>query len=72
MKLVEIFPRLLEDCRALGPLPATASDAKEIFSAMDFSDNWSDANLRACISYIRGSWNMKIPEDWRSLLPTRF
>ena len=69
MRLVEIFPRLLEDCRVAKPEPER--DAKEIFGSMEYQDNWDDADLRSCVLYIRGSWKIRIPNDWRPLLPAR-
>ena len=69
MRLVQMFPRLLEDCRVAKTEPER--DAKEIFSSMVYLDNWDDADLRSCILYVRGSWNLRIPDDWRHLLPVR-
>ena len=73
---MEIFPRLLEDCRVAESRPDKGVDArvdaKAIFSSLDYSDNWDDADLRSCIKYIRGSLHLRIPSDWREHLPVRF
>ena len=68
MKIVEIFPRLLKDCKPV-ECPPDANGAT-IFESMEYGDMCSDADIRTCILYIRGSYSLQIPPSWRKLLPT--
>lgn len=68
MKIVEIFPRLLKDCKPV-ECPPDANGAT-IFESMEYGDMCSDADIRSCILYIRGSYSIQIPTSWRKLLPT--
>ena len=68
MKIVEIFPRLLTDCKPVECPPD--ANGPTIFESMEYGDMCSDADLRTCILYIRGSYRLQIPSRWRQLLPT--
>ena len=68
--LSSLMPRLLQDCSQLQAPPEAS--AKEIFSSLEWGDKWHDAELRAAIQYIRGSTKLRIPHEWRDLLPKSF
>lgn len=69
MAVLELIPRLMEDCRPLS-CPESA-DAKTIFANMAYHDLCRDANLKSAIVYARGSRSLQIPEGWRELLPNQ-
>ena len=68
MKIVEIFPRLLKDCKPVECPPD--ANGETIFESMEYGDMCPDADLRSCILYIRGSVRLQIPPSWRKHLPT--
>lgn len=68
MKIAEIMPKLLRDCRRKEAPPE--ADGQVVFRNMSFDDMWDDAELKSCIVYLRGSRNLRIPEGWREILPT--
>ena len=42
----------------------------ELFSELTYSDMWSDASLLELIKYLRGSKYLRIPQEWRSHIPS--
>ena len=68
MKIVEIFPRLLKDCKPVECPPD--ANGETIFESMEYGDMCPDADLRSCILYIRGSVRLQIPPSLRKHLPT--
>lgn len=68
MRLVELMPRLLEDCRKPEMVPQ--ADARAVFASMTYADIWEDAKVKESVFYIRASKSLRIPDGWRSLLPT--
>ena len=46
------------------------SDLREMYKALPWGDTWDDAHMRLVIFYIRGSKQLRIPDSWRSVLPT--
>ena len=47
----------------------TSSDLKTMYSNLQWDDLWEDAVARSVIRYMRGSKLLRIPADWRALLP---
>ena len=68
-KMLSMLPQLRKGKQAAPAVPADVS-AKEIFLSASFRDCWADAKMDACIHYIRGNRSLRIPDDWRPLLPT--
>lgn len=50
---------------------AKPNEAVMLFQAMDDSDKCEDADLIAVAHYLRGCKALRIPEEWRAVLPTR-
>ena len=56
-------------------LPEVLPAATDTFRAMSYNTNselWSNANLRDCFVYLRGSTRLKVPEKWQTLVPKSF
>ena len=68
MRLVEMMPRFLEDC--CKPPMVPEADARTAFAGMSYTDMWEDAKVKESVFYIRASKSLRIPDGWRSLLPT--
>ena len=45
----------------------------EIFASMSWETDvdWADARLKPLVVYLRGSFHLKLPEQWREVLPKR-
>ena len=39
------------------------------FAEMEVGDVWDDARLREAVVYCRGAKNLRIPGEWREVLP---
>lgn len=66
-RVAALLPRLLEDVK-LPPCPGPV-DGREVFESMAFDDMCEDANILEAIVYVRGSTRLRIPDDWRGVLP---
>ena len=53
------------------PLQERPGEAIELFRNMDYDDRCEDADLVTVVHYLRGCHSLKIPEDWRAVLPKR-
>jgi hypothetical protein len=42
----------------------------EIFKEMEFDDWWDEADLKSVYKYLRGCKGLKIPAEYKPLLPT--
>ncbi|CAE7253079.1 unnamed protein product [Symbiodinium necroappetens] len=71
LRLVELHDQVLATQRGTPELPKDLPTAVDTFSMMSFDDLWEDANMVECIRYIRGGTSLRIPENFRPLLPTR-
>ena len=47
-----------------------SSSALELFRNATYDDDCSDANLKDVVLYLRGCTGLRIPPEWRPLLPT--
>ena len=45
-------------------------DLRDVIGSMGYDDNWSDANLLDAFAYVRNSRLLRIPEDFRSIVPS--
>ena len=69
------MPRLLEKC--LQPSREACESGRDIFASLAFDlendfEMCRDADLRESIFYLRGGKGLRIPAEWRPLLPERF
>jgi hypothetical protein len=46
-----------------------APDPIAIYRACAFSDLWQDAGMPEVVQYLRGNSHLKLPDEWRSVLP---
>ena len=46
-----------------------AEDLVQTFGAMDWGDLWHDAMLVDAVVYTRGATGLRIPDQWRHVLP---
>ena len=44
--------------------------AIDLFEQADFADDCEDASLKEVIRYLHGCRGLRIPEEWRHVLPT--
>lgn len=68
MRAAKLIPKLIAE-----PKPAKEMNhacAKNLFQQLPMGDCWDDAMLFDVAMYLRGSKSLKIPEDWRPVLPT--
>lgn len=56
------------------PLEVSSTSLPELFAGMEWdagSEQWEEeADLRKAIRYARGSKLLKIPPEWRAVIPT--
>lgn len=64
-----MMPEMLREAQAGRDDPQPVLDPKRIFESMELSQGDCLANLRLVIHYLRGSKLLRIPRDWRPLLP---
>ena len=69
MKFAQIYDQLLASSKGMPELPEVMPSLEEIFSSLDFDDNWDEAFLVDVCRYLRGGKNLLIPESFRPLLP---
>lgn len=44
----------------------------QLFAEMEFGDLWPDAKMLDVVIYLRGSKALRIPEEWKALVPNKF
>ena len=42
----------------------------DMYAALSWGDRWEDAEMQAVIRYLRGSMFIRIPWQWKRVLPT--
>ena len=47
-------------------------DLKDAFKSLSYDDRFDDAQLGSAVHYVRGSKLLRIPDEWRALLPGSF
>ncbi|CAE7277616.1 unnamed protein product [Symbiodinium pilosum] len=69
LKFTEIFAKLLADSRGRPALPSNLPSLEELFSSLDFEDNWDECDMVEVCRYLRGGKNLSIPASFRHVLP---
>lgn len=68
-----MMPDLLAEGQKRSPLDNVAEEtletSKSIFSSMQFGGDTFESDLIPVIVYLRGSKKLRIPDDWRDLVP---
>ena len=59
---MQATPRLTSESRG-------TVDGKQLFASMPMTDLWPDADIVPLIEYLRGNIALRIPPDWREVLP---
>ena len=68
--MVKIFVGLRKQLASLKIETDPSVCARELFANASYQDDdCSDANLKEVIVYLRGCKGLRIPPDWRPLLP---
>ena len=44
----------------------------QLFSEYSWDETWPEANLEACVLYLRSSRHIKIPDAYKPSIPKRF
>ena len=70
LRLLEIHADLLANRQGCPPLPAELPSMEEMLSTMSMGDIWPEADLEACLRYIRGGTSLQLSPALRALLPT--
>ena len=70
-KLVTLFDDMISDKAGVPQLPAEVPSAVRVWLEMGFEDPWEEAKMSQVCHWLRGSRDLKIPLEWRSLLPSR-
>jgi Ni,Fe-hydrogenase I small subunit len=65
----KLLPQLRMPGAICIPLRHTECTAKELFMQATYDDNWDDADIRGLVRYLYGAKGVKIPRDWRELMP---
>ncbi|CAE7676905.1 unnamed protein product [Symbiodinium sp. CCMP2592] len=68
-RLVQVFRYLQLDLPPV-PVRVDGSTARACFSGATYSDDCGDANLREVVHYLYGCRGLRIPAEWRPLIPT--
>ena len=50
-------------------VPVASGELRDMIAGMVQDDSWEDANLRDVYSYLRNSRLLRIPEEYRSIIP---
>ena len=72
MFLADKCENLKKACRAMPEVPSDIPPARDIFESMSYGSNaelWSNCNLKDCFKYLRGGKKLRIPEEWKDLMP---
>ena len=69
-RVAELMPKLLQSRRGVPDPVPRGQTAIEIFRAMAFTDLVEDGHLLEVARYLRGSNRLRIPPQWREVLPT--
>ncbi len=68
-----ILPKLIKGTSAKPQLPIEPDggwDVPKLFQTMQFNLNdWEEAKLIECCTYLRGSKALKVPEKWKRVFP---
>ena len=65
-----MMPDLLAEGQKRSPLDNVAGETpKSIFASMQFGGDTFESDLIPVIVYLRGSKKLRIPDDWRDLVP---
>ena len=68
-----ILPKLIQGTSAKPQLPIEPDggwDVPKLFQTMQFNLNdWEEAKLIECCTYLRGSKALKVPEKWKRVFP---
>ena len=70
-KLVKIFSELITNKTGMPTLPNPVPDAKDTFESATYDDCWPDADVTGVVHWLRGGKDLRIPCDWRPLLPCK-
>ena len=69
-QIAKMMPDLLTEGQKRLPLDNVAEETpKSIFSSMQFGGDTFESDLTPVIVYLRGSKKLRIPADWRGLVP---
>ena len=74
-KLVELNEDLKRSCTFRPVLPHPVPAAQQTFSEMQYGQEaelWQFVELRQVFTYLRGGKSLRIPEEWKGLVPKAF
>ena len=63
---------LPKEDRLRGPQVDTTTELTQLYAAYPWHDLWQDAKIEEAISYARGSKKLRLPPEWRRVLPQAF
>jgi hypothetical protein len=67
----QLFIKLLPQLRVPFAVARTHSTyGKDLFGQLGWGDLWDDAAVRSVCHYMRGSFDLVIPPEWRDVLPS--
>ena len=69
MHVAALIPELKDGMANFQPADCVSS-AKEVFASTEFMDLWQESRMVEVLQYLKGNTALRIPEDWRPLLPT--
>lgn len=69
--MVTLFKDMISEKAGMPRLPAEVPGAAQVWLEMGFEDPWEEARMVEVCHWLRASVDLKIPVEWRSLLPRR-
>lgn len=70
-RLLKTFVKHRSEPTKLPNEPPEGWNVPLMFQRMSFkSTNWSEARLRECCIYLRGSKGLNVPQRWKNVFPT--
>lgn len=66
--VASLMPELLSSGE--GKVEVSERSAEDLYASTPWTD-WSEANFKDVIRYLRGNQSLCLPESWRAVLPVR-
>lgn len=66
-KIASLFEKLKPECPFIGDDPT--NDGRAIWEAWEWGDRWEDAAMPSFIKYLYGARSLRVPPQWKPLLP---
>ena len=70
-KLVSLFEDFVSGKQGMPQLPEAVPSAMRVWLEMGFEDIWEEAQMAKVVHWLRGGKDLKIPIEFRTLLPSR-